>query len=168
MRIKTLIFALALLLVAGTTFAQDNPFEAQFGTWKMKLTKAEPTLPEEAMSQNFFGTMKPTPENNGMMITWKGTEPDGTSFESAELWYYDTATKKIHGLSNENGQVMLMEGEITPDGKNMSFLSTMASNPKQQLKLEVKMIDESNLQFSQTFMMDGKQVQYMEGTGEKQ
>lgn len=168
MRIKSLIFAVALLFTASITFAQDNPFEPQFGTWKMKLIKAEPALPEEAMSQIFFGTMKPTPENNGMMITWKGTEPDGTSYESAELWYYDTATKKIHGLSNENGQVMLMEGEITPDGKNMSFLSTMAANPKQQLKLEVTMVDDNNLEFSQTFMMDGKQVQYMEGTGTKQ
>ncbi len=168
MRFTTLILVFVLLFVASTTFAQDkkNPFAANFGNWEMKITKAEPALPDEAMAMTVKATMESTPDNAGMLITWKGTDPEGKPFESKELWYYDATTKKIYGLSNENGRVQRMEGEMGPDGKSMNFTGTMVSNPKETVKLEVNLMDNTVL-FKQTFMVDGEKVQYMEGKGAK-
>lgn len=168
MRFTTLMLALALLFVAGTTFAQNkkNPFSANFGSWEMKLTKAEPALPDEAMASTVKATMESTPDNAGMLITWKGTDPEGKAYESKELWYYDATTNKIYGLSYENGRVQRMEGELGSDGKSMNFMGTFVSNPKETVKLEVSLVD-NTVQFKQTFMVDGNKVQYIEGKGTK-
>lgn len=163
MRFKTFFLAIALLFVAGTTFAQmSNPFVAFIGNFEMKLTKAEPALPAEAMSMTTKGVMKATPDNTGMMITWNGMGPDGKPFENYEIWYADKDSKKIYGINTEGGRVVRMEGDISADGKTLTIMGSYPSSPKEMYKMEVKMADNA-VSFKQTIMVDGKQVQYLEG-----
>lgn len=163
MRFKTFFLAIALLFVAGATFAQaPNPFAAFTGNWEMKLTKAEPALPAEAMNGIQKGMMKATPDNTGMMITWNSIGPDGKSYESYELWYLDKATNKIYGITTEMGKVVHMEGTVSADGKTLTFVGSYPSSPKEMYKMEVKSMDNA-VSFKQTIMVDGKQVQYLEG-----
>ncbi|MDX1941610.1 MAG: hypothetical protein SFU99_13715 [Saprospiraceae bacterium] len=163
MRFKTLFLAIALLFVAGTTFAQmNNPFAAFLGNFEMKLTKAEPALPAEAMNGIQKGVMKATPDNTGMIITWNGMGPDGKPYENYELWYADKDSKKIYGINTEGGRVVRMEGDISADGKTLTFTGSYPSSPKETYKMEVKMMG-NMVSFKNTIMMDGKQVQYMEG-----
>lgn len=163
MRFKTFFLAIALLVVASTIFAQSlNPFGALTGTWEMKLTKAEPALPAEAMNMIQKGVMKATPDNTGMMITWNGMGPDGKPYESYELWYADSGTKKAYGFTTEMGRVVNMAGELSADGKTLTFTGSYPSSPKETYKMEVKSMD-NTVSFKQTILVDGKQVQYLEG-----
>lgn len=66
--------------------------------------------------------------------------------------------KKIYGINTEGGRVVRMEGDISADGKTLTFTGSYPSSPKETYKMEVKMMG-NMVSFKNTIMMDGKQVQ---------